>query len=99
MITSGDDYDGVEEDYYYYDDYGDEEDLYDYAEYRFPSTTNTISTTTITITTTTITTTTMDMRKTVMTTLNTGLLHTFPDCHSNQLLTLLSKKSLKRFEM
>ena len=35
VITSGDDYDDVEEEYYY-DDYGDE-DLYDYAEYRSPT--------------------------------------------------------------
>ena len=35
MITSGDDYDDVE-DYYYYDDYGEEADQYDYAEYRSP---------------------------------------------------------------
>ena len=33
MITSGNDYDKEEEEYFYYDDYGDE-DLYDYADYR-----------------------------------------------------------------
>ena len=32
MITSRDDYDN-EEEFYYYDDYG-EEDQYDYADYR-----------------------------------------------------------------